>query len=507
MKGLSLKSFKKIHEDKDWATLIHKDGHKINIAKAPLSPIMRKQIENLETHEENVYGRKVEHFDEGGVSGQASSQPSEMQGIMGDVAANAPNPIVQTAPPPPSKDDDYAPPPPPSPINPDPNLPKGGLEQQQYGEYGKGQAEAAQATSIGKAGNAYATKMNETPTANELAEGNKENDVRLYNELASKKINPEQYWQGDPATGQNGHSKLLAGIGVLISSLGQGIGQGKVTSNGALDAIEAGINRNIDLQKNSQEQTMNLYKMNEQAYQNKIAATLATQNQYTIMAKQAIDAAGANAQGDVAKNAAVIASGKLQADIDMRNTKIGLLKSNNPQDYPTPEAKVAQLLRMGMVTPEQGNKLAEEIKNRRDLVQATPRVLNAWDMAHKDTNYLNPSQASPSAYIPYADTPGQKAFEAEINPTVKESEGSARATAFQSIKSTLEPKGPMTPEAARIQRASIPDYLASHASEPLSKIYGLDLDQWPETNLKQFQHALPPQSKMHNGQKVLRGTK
>ena len=55
MKGFNLAKFKKIKETKDWATLIHEDGHSINIAKAPLLPIQRKQLENLQMHEDQKY--------------------------------------------------------------------------------------------------------------------------------------------------------------------------------------------------------------------------------------------------------------------------------------------------------------------------------------------------------------------------------------------------------------------------------------------------------------------
>ena len=50
MKGLNISSFKKIKEDKHSATMQHKDGHIMIIAKAPLPAIQRKQLEKLPIH-------------------------------------------------------------------------------------------------------------------------------------------------------------------------------------------------------------------------------------------------------------------------------------------------------------------------------------------------------------------------------------------------------------------------------------------------------------------------
>ena len=46
-----------------------------------------------------------------------------------------------------------------------------------------------------------------------------------------------------------------------------------------IDAVNMGINRDIDAQKNSQERAGNLWKMNRQALGDDLSADLATKNQ------------------------------------------------------------------------------------------------------------------------------------------------------------------------------------------------------------------------------------
>lgn len=517
MKGFDLSKFKKIHEDKDWATLIHKDGHSLRIAKAPLSPIQRKQLEHLQKHEDQKYAKGGRaHYDEGTsdvepTDQNSSQQPSPLQSIMNDT--NAQSDQSQTQSEAPSNQQSPAQSsaqssPQQQPLNTE--VPNSGLEQEEMAQEKKGQAEASQSNAIAEAEKQAVANINQGKSANQIYQDDVQKDQALRDAYASKKLNPDLYWTGDQEAGIEGHSKISAGIGVLLSSLGQGIGMGRVSSNAGLDAIQQGINREIDRQKNSQEQGYNLYKMNQAAYGNEQTANLATQNQLLLGVQHKIAQATAQTQGPIAIQNGKIGAAKIQQIIDMNNIKKSILQSNSPQDFPNPEDKVNAMLRMGMIQPDTAVKLAEEIKNRRDLVIALPKILNAHDIAAKDvrplTGGMGTSLKAFSPLIPFIghqDTPGQKAFEAEINPTVKESEGSARATAFKSIKDTLEPQLGDSDQAIKMQRASIPDYLASHAAEPLSRMYGIDLDQYPQTNLKGSPVA--PQIKMSGGVKYIRG--
>ena len=65
MRGLNLSKFKKMAEDKNSAVLIHKDGHKLVIAKMSLPHAQRKQLEALETHEGYDEGGQVQSDNSG----------------------------------------------------------------------------------------------------------------------------------------------------------------------------------------------------------------------------------------------------------------------------------------------------------------------------------------------------------------------------------------------------------------------------------------------------------
>jgi len=338
MRGFNLANFKKIKETADWATLIHKDGHTINIAKAPLLPIQRKQLENLATHE-------VQNYAEGGDAGvdsqsNSESQPSELQGILNDVAANAPpaSPAADSAAP---NNAQPAPPPISQPVaskpSPDQSIGQAqnaGLTQEQSGNTALAKAQGQEGTSAAKAYDDTEDQVNQLPTQQDIIAQNKDKDDALGQAFAANKINPDHYFQD--------HSKVAAGIGVLLSGLGQAIGAGRVAGNGALDVIQNGINRDIEAQKANKGNALTLWQMNRQALGNDLAANVTTQNQLYTALQHKIAATAASSQKPIALAQAQINNAKIQQLKDQNNFKLSLLQPTS--DNPDPASSVQFLV-------------------------------------------------------------------------------------------------------------------------------------------------------------------
>lgn len=142
---------------------------------------------------------------------------------------------------------------------------------------------------------------------------NQSNQV-LEKAYQDKTVDPNKYW--------NDHSKVAAGIGMIFSGLGNGLN--KMAGNGAYEAMQAGINRDVEAQKNSQDKAMNLWKMNRDTFGSNVAATLATQNQLAEGLKYNIMKAAADAKGPQALAAAHDAIGKIDASINVRSNILGL---------------------------------------------------------------------------------------------------------------------------------------------------------------------------------------
>jgi hypothetical protein len=494
MKGFNLANFKKIKETKDWATLIHKDGHTINIAKAPLLPIQRKQLENLAIHEVNQYaqGGDAESGDSNGANSE--QQPSELQGIMNDVAANAP-PASSPASTESETDDtqDTAPPvqqpqqaPAPQSIGQAQNT---GLGQEQAGNTALAEAQGEEGTKAAKAYQDTATAIAALPTQQAIIKKNSDNDAALAKSFQSGAIDPDHYFQN--------HSKVAAGIGILLSGLGQAIGAGKVQGNGALDVIQNGINRDIEAQKQNSGQKLTLWQMNRQALGNDLAANATTQNQLYTALQHKISATAAASQKPVALAQAQINNAKIQQIKDANNFKLSLLQPTS--DNPDPASRIQFL-----VPQERQQKVVDEINAAKNTVTAAPSIYEAFDQAAKEARpFTGKTGTSLAAFVPGQQTAAQKAFLARIFPTVQEQEGSVRQTAFDNIEHHFMPQFADSDSTIASKRASLDSYLRSKSAAGASQSFGIDLTKFPSTNTSAL--GKQPQIKVVNGVRLMRG--
>lgn len=457
MKGLNLSSFKKVHEDKHSATMMHKDGHKMVIAKAPLPALQRKQLEKLPVYKAD--GGEID-------AGDAPEQTDPIPTAPPVVVSNSGNQGSDIAQPTPEMDRAPA-----SKIPPNPLM----SAQNAFQKEKSANLEAAGA--VGNEGaeksNAlddYQARVDAMPSQIDIMNADKEKTDKIMRAYQNKELNPDHYWQS--------HSKIASGIGMMLSGIGSGLtGQ----PNMAMQVVNNGINRDIDAQKNSQEKSMNLWKMNREVLGSDLAADLATKNQMLTGLKFKLDKAASNAQGPIALANAHTANAKIDQEMAMNAYKMSLLtdtKENND-----PASRLGALSQFGLVPKEQEAKIAEEIDAAKNTVANAPGILEAFDNASKEVRPMTGGTGtSMTAFVPGMKSPGQKALIARLGPTFKDVEGTVRQAAMDNMEHNVSPNLGDSDETIASKRASLIEYLRSKSSAALTKANHIDLTKHPSTN-------------------------
>lgn len=125
-----------------------------------------------------------------------------------------------------------------------------------------------------------------------------------------------------------------------------------------------------------------------------------------------------------------------------------------------------------MVPKDQHAKVFEEIKTAEDIKALSPKIMAAFEKG--------------SSRNPVTAAQGQREFEGLINTTVKDTEGTARQAAFDSIHKTMTPSGLTAAPGENDSKArTVLEYLQSKASAPNARAYGIDLSKFPSTSLYQ----------------------
>lgn len=289
--SLNLSKVKKIAGDHKSTTFMHPDGHKITVAHAPLSALQIKQMQKMPIHK-MAYG---------GAEPIDPNQPENQVQPGQDSSAAA----FDSAPPAADR-------------APAEESPTPGQSMQSAFEEEKA-ANLSGALAIGQEGSAEASAYNNAsnaisklPTQNDVVNSYRDKNDQLFKSYQEQKLDPERYWQN--------HSKVAAGIGMILG--GAAAGGGGV--NQALGVVQNGIAKDIDAQKNAQDQKMNLWKMNRQALGDDLSANLATQNQLLTGVKYQIDKAASQAKGPLALANAQAANARIDQAISLNNVKLGL---------------------------------------------------------------------------------------------------------------------------------------------------------------------------------------
>lgn len=478
MRGLNLSTFKKMKEDAHSATMIHKDGHTLVIAKSSLPALQRKQLEQLPMHS-MAQGGKVQHYDEG--TGNAQLPPLENEPVADQEqpptqpgAGNAQAAPIESAP--------VAAGAPPVSVQAPQVQPQNeiqskipGYAEEKAANLAGAQALKTEGRTVAQAHQDVADQIEDLPTQLDYVNRNRAKSNALYKAFQDKEIDPDQYWQS--------HSKIAAGIGLLLSSAGDAAGARGGTS--ALDVINRGIDRDIDAQKNSQEHAMNLWKMNREALGSKLAADLATKNQLYTGLKYKIDQAAAQAKGPLALANAQAANAKIDQAVGVNNFKLALM--NPTSDNPDPASSVQFLVPEG-----RQKEVTKEISEAQNMVRNYDGIKEAfWNAAKEARPLTGGTNTSFRSLVPLMHTPAQQAFAARIAPTIQEQEGTVRQMAFDNVDQRMTPKFGDSDADVQTKWNTFLDYAKSKAAAPNAKSFGIDLHKYPTTNTLKLGSEIP----------------
>lgn len=137
-------------------------------------------------------------------------------------------------------------------------------------------------------------------------------------------------------------------------------------------------------------------------------------------------------------------------------------------------------------------KALEEIKDNQNIAKIAGPALEAFDRAAKDARPMTGkfSDTSPAALVPSVpylmdkpETAGQKAFMGLVNTTIKETEGTARQAAFDSVKKNFMPQTGDSDATVASKKAAFVQYLQSHTAAPTNMSKGIDLSKFPSTSI------------------------
>jgi hypothetical protein len=120
----------------------------------------------------------------------------------------------------------------------------------------------------------------------------------LEQQYRDNKIDPNRVFHN-----MNTGNKIMAAIGIALGGAGQGL-MGS-NSNQAMDVINNAIGRDIDAQKENQNQTGTLLRMNYEQTKDMRDASLMTQNQLLSAAKVQVESAAQRLKGPMAQAAAL----------------------------------------------------------------------------------------------------------------------------------------------------------------------------------------------------------
>lgn len=166
-------------------------------------------------------------------------------------------------------------------------------------------------------------------------------------------INPDKYWTGDPQTGEGGHSKIAAGIGMIIAGFNP-----TAQPNAAVNFLKYQMDKNIEAQKQNLGAKQNLLAANLKQFGNVQDATAMTRIMQNDVVGHMLDANAAKAQGGpngLAAAAAMQAKGplmresaQLQFQMGLRHmmTKLSGGQSGDPSNTASAEQAVAMMGQM-----------------------------------------------------------------------------------------------------------------------------------------------------------------
>ncbi len=426
--NMDLSNFKLLKEDNSSYHVGHPNGRKLVVGKQGLSPKAKAAIEKLRGMRQK--------FDEGGdVAGPATGIAAEA--APRDVA-NQTSPLIAA---------------------------NKAFEQEKVGVNAGAQAEGQQALAENAAIDKVQGGIDELPTQNDLFQKHQASQAALLQAYQDQKLDPNHYWDSKD-TG----SKITAGIGLLLSGMGSGTtGQ----PNLALGVINNAIDRDIEAQKNGQSKALNLYKLNQENYENESAANIATKNQMLTGLKYKVQQASNSFVGPLAKAKALQLTAQIDKEQAANNLKLSLM---SPTSDVSPEQKVQFL-----VPPAQQKDVFTEIKQAQAAKQNGQALLEAFDQAAQDRRLLTGGHPIYAAGL--ATPPSIKALQNGVLPLIHDSEGRVNEYEAQTAQK-LFPGQFDSDESVKANRDAFEQWIKGKAIAPTAKGFGIDLSKYPSTSVK-----------------------
>jgi hypothetical protein len=154
-------------------------------------------------------------------------------------------------------------------------------------------------------------------------------------------IDPDKYWTGD-ANGNGSHSRLLAGIGMIIAGFNP-----TASPNAAMEFLNKQIDRSIDAQKANLSSKQNLLSANLQQFHNLRDAQDMTRIMMNDAVANKINLAAAKAAGPQAQAQAQMAMSQLhKQNYELQMQMMMRSVMTHPADDPMVAAQQVQMLRM-----------------------------------------------------------------------------------------------------------------------------------------------------------------
>lgn len=506
MKGLDLRKFKKVSEDKHSTCLKHPDGHEITIAHSKLKGDLKRQLAELPAYAKggNVV-KDAEDTDE--IS--YTNKPDKGHGAIifksegGTILGSEPAPTeeIDVAQQYQEAKDLYA--------TKHPELtklgelmgaPKGEVGNDLIGAQGAiGTAEEPEAAfnnpNINTPNETPATMPGQNPmqqamnqqiggiqqeAATQGALGRQQADIlasqaqqqqriaqdferdskhvladfeHITNDMKAGHIDPERYQNSKSELG-----KVSSAIGLILGGLGGGMaGQ----ENPALKFLNQQIDRDVDAQKADMANKNNILHALHMQYGNMKDATNMARAIYADQTANKIQEAAARSTDPLAKARAQQAIGEIKARFTpgiMQTAHNQAMLAGAEKGNISPAKLVPAL-----VPQHHQEAVYKELERAENTRKAAGEILKAFDTAGAQWKMKG------------VDRSGQKAFEALMGPTFADIEGTVRQAAMDNAFHNMKPMPGDTDEDLRMKRQTVEHYLQSKSAAPRSESYGIKL--------------------------------
>lgn len=297
----------------------------------------------------------------------------------------------------------------------------------------------------------------------------KAKDDAYQKRIEQSKVDPNRIYKN-----QSTGSKILAGISMVLGGFGAVAGQ----PNMAVQMMNDAVNRDVDAQKNDQEKTMNLWKMNRQAYGDDLQANLATRNQILTGVQLQVQKAAASTTNIQAQQNAMQFLHQIQQEKIQNNRLQSIMSvqsSSGPGKGTLIQADPSSLVNQLVKDPKQQEKVFEEIGRAQNIAQNQDKILNAFDQAAKENTLLRTGGG-------LLRTPGSvMALHQNLLPNFKAIDGTVRQAAMDETFHNVTPTSLDSDHKIQQRRQALVDWMHSETAAPVAKGSGLDLSKFAST--------------------------